>query len=533
MLANEYDNQFDPNETEEERRRRLAQQSGTTSPTSTPTVEAQPSYNTTTAPTQTQTSTATVKPEAAAPAPVAAPAPPPAWDGGLATGYTAGSLSDVPGAPLNSGSSTGNLADLNAQMVGGSVWDAAAQRWRSAEEMEGTLNAARSGQIIDGYEGLGVVQQAAAPNAQLASVATQTNPLAVEQNTLRQLDYSKLPTGIGAGGPSLLEALQASGIPLESVLGGQQPGAGGVPLPINPTMPAWLPGMGTVPGTPTQGFYEGRQPVASGTAAGSSSPTGASGAQVLPGGVQTLRGVSGASPVAQGAASPTGYAASSFGPGSDLRSTQINPADSSDQSIFRQQRMNAANNLANGASRSEIAQQRLAAFDQAAEPAIRDGIRRVGQQASKFGRLGMGETEVETLRPYTDYLTQRAALSKNLAADTAEGEIGDRFNTLGAFRSLFGDEESTNASRRGEVRGERDWQQTLAQLAFENAFRTRGMENSEQQQAFQQALGLAGIGYGDNPYGEMLTGANQYGQNAGQSWEALAQLLAPYLSGGH
>lgn len=136
---------------------------------------------------------------------------------------------------------------------------------------------------------------------------------------------------------------------------------------------------------------------------------------------------------------------------------RVDPNDTADMQQFRSMRSGAANSLTSGTTRSEIARQQMEAFDLENQPLIRDQLRAVGQRAASLGRLGMGDTAVEALNPFTDYLTRRAAMAKQLGAETAEGEIGDRFNTLGAARGLVGEEESIASGRRGELRGERDY----------------------------------------------------------------------------
>lgn len=140
----------------------------------------------------------------------------------------------------------------------------------------------------------------------------------------------------------------------------------------------------------------------------------------------------------------------------------VNPNDSAALSRYRDLLGHSADALGTGTSRSQIARDQLQAFDLESQPQIRDQIRAVGQQAAKFGRLGMGDTAVETLRPYTDYLTNRDALSHRLAAETASGEISDRLANVGQFSNLVGQEEGIGASRRNELRGERDYSTQVA-----------------------------------------------------------------------
>lgn len=222
------------------------------------------------------------------------------------------------------------------------------------------------------------------------------------------------------------------------------------------------------------------------------------------------------------------------------------------------------------ANRSELARQRLAAFDAEAQPQIADGIKAVGKRAAALGRLGMGDTSIQALRPYTDYLTARSAMATRLAADTAEGEIGDardrrdyrtgvaernagrkvagrstaysmagnqaasnasnRYGRLSAMRGL---EEGVNAEESGlreEQRGERTWQEQLARYAHEQSIRQRELENSEMQQQFGRGLSLANLGYAGNPWQALLAGGNSYGNDAAGAFGGLGDLLAQYMA---
>jgi hypothetical protein len=183
-----------------------------------------------------------------------------------------------------------------------------------------------------------------------------------------------------------------------------------------------------------------------------------------------------------------GVAMRAIDPASDLRGQEITPGQ--------------------GPSRSDIARQRLAAFDTEAQPMIDKRIKQVGKRAASLGRLGMGQTSIEALEPYTDYLTNRAALSHRLAADTAEGEIGDQ------------------RSNRDEMRGERSWQEELARYALDQSIRQRMLENSEQSAEFGRGVQLANLGFGSSPWGSLLAGSQAAGQGTAGSFDLLMDWLA-------
>lgn len=178
----------------------------------------------------------------------------------------------------------------------------------------------------------------------------------------------------------------------------------------------------------------------------------------------------------------------------------VDPNASPELQRFQQLQDQAANAVGNGASRQSIALQQLQAFDQAAQPGLRDAERQVGQNAARFGRIGMGDTSVEALRPYTDYLTQRAAMEKQLAADTAAGDIQDRLNNLSATQGLVGQQAGIESGLRGEQRTERGYTTDLASqnLARQTAERNAqtGQANLNADRAYQSAANALGLGIG-------------------------------------
>jgi hypothetical protein len=232
---------------------------------------------------------------------------------------------------------------------------------------------------------------------------------------------------------------------------------------------------------------------------------------------------------AVGNGAPTG--ATTFGPGNDLRSTQINPTPSDRLNSLDTLQADAANAVGKGKSRGDIAQGYLDAFDLSAAPKLRDQLRTVGQRAASLGRIGMGDTAVEALTPYTDYLTQRDAYSKQLASDSAAGDIGDRLNNLGALNSTQGQTYGQEAGARNETRGERDYQTQTARTAIQDAINQWLMEQQQQNTEFDQGMRLSGLGYGNSPSNLYFGAGQQYGNAAGGDLNALMGLFQQYMSG--
>lgn len=192
----------------------------------------------------------------------------------------------------------------------------------------------------------------------------------------------------------------------------------------------------------------------------------------------------------------------------------VDPSVSADLANYRAKQMAASDTVSSGPSRGAIAQQRLDAFDLNAQPALREGLKSVGQRAAALGRLGMGATSIEALTPYTDYLGKRAALSKDLAAETATGEIGDRLDTLNATEGLVGSQFGQDTSARGEQRTERSNTQNItadnlarmvaernAKIGVDTGNVTRGMGEADAQAAIDSANVTRRVGERDTALG--------------------------------
>lgn len=182
----------------------------------------------------------------------------------------------------------------------------------------------------------------------------------------------------------------------------------------------------------------------------------------------------------------------------------VNPEDSADLAQFRTMRSGAANNLTNGRSRSEIAQAQMEAFDLENSQGVKDLQREMIQRSAAGGRLGLGDDQVASLRPFVDMMNRRNALAKQLGAETAEGEISDRMNNLTAARGLVGEEEGIGASRRGEQRTERDYTTDIDDTNIQRRLNERdaelglterntGRTFDANRAALEMATGLGGV----------------------------------------
>lgn len=196
-----------------------------------------------------------------------------------------------------------------------------------------------------------------------------------------------------------------------------------------------------------------------------------------------------------------------------------------------------------GPNRTELAKQALADFDASSAEGLKDRFRAVGQNAAKFGRIGMGETGKSMIDVGRLHEQDRMRYSNELARSVAEGDISDRFRRVDATSGLRGQESGIEAglrdenfartrsavdlggrdadreiadrydryntatdlegkvfgqgaSNRDEYRVERGYQQGAAQDSLDNRIRERGLQNSEREQRLARAIALMDAGDG-------------------------------------
>lgn len=205
---------------------------------------------------------------------------------------------------------------------------------------------------------------------------------------------------------------------------------------------------------------------------------------VLQGGAPATMPVGGTGP---------GYAdLSTFGPGNDLRSTAVLPVA--------------------GPDRAQLASGALKLFEDQQAPQLAARMRQIGQAAAKFGRIGSGLVNTELADVGTDYNTKLAQLKQALALEAAQNQLADQ------------------AALRGEVRGERGYQQGMAQTALDNTVRQRQLEDALTSSDLNRNLAILnaqeGVGSSGFDPTKALLLASQYNQQAGeQSTSAFAELL--------
>ena len=205
-----------------------------------------------------------------------------------------------------------------------------------------------------------------------------------------------------------------------------------------------------------------------------------------------------------------------FGPGNDLRFSQIDPTASTRLSGLQGQVSGAAGRIAGGPDLTSAAQEKLRLFEEQGEPGFQKALQAVGRKAGALGRLGAGMTTSELGDVASLRERDISQARRGLASDLAFAEGGERRANLGALSGLesqvFGQEQGA----RGELRGERGYQADTAQQALENRIRQRMLEESLTEGAFGRQATRAQLG---------LQGAGLYGEQAAQSGATAADLL--------
>lgn len=185
--------------------------------------------------------------------------------------------------------------------------------------------------------------------------------------------------------------------------------------------------------------------------------------------------------------------------------------------------------LGGGQTRFDAAKGVLQNLDENQGLARQQGIRQIGQAAAALGRTGAGMTTNDLTGLETSLNREREQNLRQLAADTTEGDINDRFRTLDAgyqgavanngdrYRRLGAAQDYENnvygqgAANRNEFRTERGRQDQLAQQGIDNRIRERQLGNDEMDQRLRRALGLASVGNQGTPSLDDILRMQAYG----------------------
>jgi hypothetical protein len=134
-------------------------------------------------------------------------------------------------------------------------------------------------------------------------------------------------------------------------------------------------------------------------------------------------------------------------------------------------------------------------------------------------------------------LTERYKLDDNTTRanfldDALTGTIGDRLSNANLARSNENSIYGQEANARNEVRGERGYQQSLAEQAIAQRIAQNQMEQGQQQQNFGDAATLYGLGNLNDPTNAYQNAAGLASGEAASSSADVGALLRAYLARG-
>lgn len=215
-----------------------------------------------------------------------------------------------------------------------------------------------------------------------------------------------------------------------------------------------------------------------------------------------------------------------FGPGDDLRFTQINPMDDARTSRLSDLVEGAAGRIGGAPDITQAGLDKLKLFEDETADARRLGTQEIGRRAAALGRVGSGMVTTD-LGNLEDRLQTRLARERaGLAADLTMQEAGDRRANAGVLGTLQDQIFGQGAQRRNELRGERGYQYGVAGDAENAAIRRRLIEEDLRDRSFGRNVQAAQLG---------LEGAGQYDAGAADSMGSasdLAQMLAYFNASG-
>lgn len=225
-----------------------------------------------------------------------------------------------------------------------------------------------------------------------------------------------------------------------------------------------------------------------------------------------------------------------FGPDDNLIDKKIEPG--SDPRLIRLQGLtdDILQRMTSGPNRFDIAKQYWDEFQKETQGDYDRSFTDARNEAAAHGRLKSGILT----NTYGDLAERRGrdldvARSRYLT-DALQGTIGDTRNQLADVTGVEGQAYGEGVGNRNEMRGERGYQQGLAEQALIRRIMQQAAESGLDTNAFNQAIAQWQAGQANNPTGALETGAAQAGNEAaGQSQdveELLRMLLARMGSGG-
>jgi len=170
----------------------------------------------------------------------------------------------------------------------------------------------------------------------------------------------------------------------------------------------------------------------------------------------------------------------------------------------------AAKGLAN-VDRVKLGEDIFNQFAEATDPQYKLGIRRATQAAAGAGRIGSGMLRTEYGTLAGDRARELDLAKRGFMSDALNGSIADSFNKFAALSGLEGQQFGEGVQTRGELRGERGYQGSLEQQAFERALLQWQLQQGAQQQQFNNGVTSTQVGGSGNPADYYTDLAKQYG----------------------
>lgn len=313
-----------------------------------------------------------------------------------------------------------------------------------------------------------------------------------------------------------------------------------------PTVPGALGPTGMLPAPATGGGTPGIQPTALPPAG---TPTAMPGVFTGPGitpitaaqvpGSGAIQPGPGPTPIPPGVGAPSAPQAPAnpyltpFAPGNDLRFEQINPY--ADPRLRQtQSAVDAATAaLSGGPDRQQMARDLFQSYLQQSSPEFDRTIREITQRNAAVGRSGSGMYGSNLVDAATQRQRDIAAYGTQLAYDTTNGAIQDRINNVSTLAGLEGQQYGQAANGRNELRGERTYQQGVAQQAQQDAINQRLLEDQLLNSASNRDLGYYGLvgnlGFGSNPAGTLGGLAGDTQQAASGAGASASDLFTQWL----
>jgi hypothetical protein len=171
--------------------------------------------------------------------------------------------------------------------------------------------------------------------------------------------------------------------------------------------------------------------------------------------------------------------------------------------------------VANGPDRVALGKSYYDTFATQAKGNFDRAIHDATSAAAAHGQIGSGQLTNRYGDLTEAFNRENTGAASDFATHALEGTIGDRLNTLGAARgaenSIYGQE----ANARNELRGERGYQQSLAEQAIAQRIAQNQMEQGQQAQDFGQAATIYGLGNQGDPTGAYQDAATLSSSEAG------------------